>query len=264
MRDEFEAKALNNEWGNLSIERRADGKYVSSHTEMAWIFYQAAWSAAQPRSAANPSSEEGYYLPKGHPDHPAQPRSAEQGGKYEMINKNSVMRFALKTIAEWPVSDIMHMDSMNMIKVAKDALACMPHQSPGSGSAAQPTTHQPDELTCLKAAEESLFHHGYNPATNRDVARICFNAMRGALMRESGSDAVVAWYPFDYLQSAIESMKTGEWSWCKNTDCKYIEARIDMRSGKFTLRGRHGNPITITELQFQHGANTLIEDEATK
>lgn len=45
-------------------------------------------------------------------------------------------------------------------------------------------THQPDELACLKAAEESLFHHGYNPATNRDVARICFTAMRSQLKRE--------------------------------------------------------------------------------
>lgn len=47
---------------------------------------------------------------------------------------------------------------------------------------------QPDELACLKAAEESLFHHGYTPATNRDVARICFSAMKGALVRESSLD----------------------------------------------------------------------------
>jgi hypothetical protein len=45
-RSEFEHTALNNEWGNLSIERRKDGKYCSSHTAMAWTFFEAAWSAA--------------------------------------------------------------------------------------------------------------------------------------------------------------------------------------------------------------------------
>lgn len=39
---EFEAVAQSNEWGRLSIEKRYDGKYSSSHTALAYTFWQAS------------------------------------------------------------------------------------------------------------------------------------------------------------------------------------------------------------------------------
>ena len=46
------------------------------------------------------------------------------------------------------------------------------------------------ELQALSAAEVALYHHGYNPATNRDTARICFNAIRPYLAERLPSEAL--------------------------------------------------------------------------
>jgi hypothetical protein len=42
MTQEFEAVAQSNEWGRLSIEKRYDGRYSSSHTALAYTFWQAS------------------------------------------------------------------------------------------------------------------------------------------------------------------------------------------------------------------------------
>lgn len=75
------------------------------------------------------------------------------------------------------------------------------------------------------------------------------------------TDLTIEWYPFDYLQRAVFAAKGGEWSWTKNTRCKYIDVRIDMRFGKFTLRDRDGKPITITELEYQYTSEYREEIE---
>jgi hypothetical protein len=52
-----------------------------------------------------------------------------QSVDYTLINSASVMRFALKTIAEWPVSiPAENMDAINMAKVAAGALRGIPER----------------------------------------------------------------------------------------------------------------------------------------
>ena len=48
------------------------------------------------------------------------------------------------------------------------------------------------------------------------------------------------------------------WVWIRNPRCKYIELRIDMRSGDFIIRNRDGEPITFEQLKWQY------RDEATE
>lgn len=41
------------------------------------------------------------------------------------------------------------------------------------------------------------------------------------------------------------------WTWTKNTECKYIELRIDMRDGRCIIRNRDGELISLEELKSQ-------------
>lgn len=48
-----------------------------------------------------------------------------------------------------------------------------------------------------------------------------------------------------------ETLHDRFWSWAKNSRCKYVSLRIDMRDGDFVLLDREGNRITIEDLKRQ-------------
>jgi len=45
--------------------------------------------------------------------------------------------------------------------------------------------------------------------------------------------------------------KGATWSWLKNSNCKYVEIRIDMRDGGFIIKNRHGDRISLEDLKKQ-------------
>ena len=53
------------------------------------------------------------------------------------------------------------------------------------------------------------------------------------------------------LGSVSKCLDNKKWSWTKNNNCKYIEVRIDMRTGDCLLKDRHDNLITTEELEKQ-------------
>lgn len=44
---------------------------------------------------------------------------------------------------------------------------------------------------------------------------------------------------------------SNRWSWARNTSCKYVELRIDMRDGGFVLTNREGR-ISLPMLEWQY------------
>jgi hypothetical protein len=60
---------------------------------------------------------------------------------------------------------------------------------------------------------------------------------------------------FDFVLIASEEglICNRAWSWTKNSECKYIDIRIDMRDGGFILRNRDGKRIELKDLKFQYG-----------
>jgi hypothetical protein len=46
-REAFEKWAVSTEYGSYLVRRAADGKYESSHTQIMWMAWQAAWNAAK-------------------------------------------------------------------------------------------------------------------------------------------------------------------------------------------------------------------------
>jgi len=43
-----------------------------------------------------------------------------------------------------------------------------------------------------------------------------------------------------------------KWRWSRNTKCKYVTIRIDMRDGMCLLMDRDGERISLEELAFQY------------
>lgn len=52
----------------------------------------------------------------------------------------------------------------------------------------------------------------------------------------------------------IKEATTGkhDWWWIKNSKCKYVSLRIDMRDGGFIILDRNNERIEFTELEYQY------------
>lgn len=55
-----------------------------------------------------------------------------------------------------------------------------------------------------------------------------------------------------------------EWTWVRNWDCKYIELRIDMRSGHCIIKNKNGDRISPEQLEYQYRSEDDKEGEETK
>lgn len=66
------------------------------------------------------------------------------------------------------------------------------------------------------------------------------------------------WENPDTLSKCFDEIKTmicGEgWTWVKNTQCKYIDIRIDMRDGEYILKDRGGNRVSLERIKWQKEA----------
>jgi len=62
------------------------------------------------------------------------------------------------------------------------------------------------------------------------------------------------WIPVTSVIKILKSLKTKGWCWSRNSKCKYIEIRIDMRDQNCILKDRDGNFITLKQLEEQFGA----------
>jgi hypothetical protein len=59
------------------------------------------------------------------------------------------------------------------------------------------------------------------------------------------------WYPIEALLQVVEASRINEWNWTKNSPCKYLELRIDMRNGLCLIKDRTGKVLTIEEVMKQ-------------
>lgn len=65
--------------------------------------------------------------------------------------------------------------------------------------------------------------------------------------------ATNTWDSIDDFMRVMEAAKAGNWAWYKNSKCKYVELRVDMRDGGCIIKDRHGNRIDPNELARQIG-----------
>ena len=68
------------------------------------------------------------------------------------------------------------------------------------------------------------------------------------------------WSP---VKKIVELLNRDDWSWTRNTHCKYIELRIDTRDMHCVIKDRDGNVISLKDLSRQRD-NFLLSDEEIK
>lgn len=68
------------------------------------------------------------------------------------------------------------------------------------------------------------------------------------------------WERPNTLEEIVEFIKQStkedsDWSWARNSNCKYIDLRIDMRDGGFILSAK-GKRISLNQLKWQYSKET--------
>lgn len=56
----------------------------------------------------------------------------------------------------------------------------------------------------------------------------------------------------DDVLPVFKAIQEGRWSWHRNPACKYVELRVDMRSGHVIIRDRDGKRINPEDLAYQY------------
>lgn len=77
---------------------------------------------------------------------------------------------------------------------------------------------------------------------------------RGATLQEKHDCNV--WDDIADVLAVLKLIAAGRWCWTKNTRCKYIDVRIDMRSGACIIKDRDGKRILPQDLEHQHGTDS--------
>jgi hypothetical protein len=68
--------------------------------------------------------------------------------------------------------------------------------------------------------------------------------------------------PFEEIAAWIDALIVGEWSWARNSRCKYVTLRLDTRSGAYAIVDRNGNDITMGQLGWQYSADNPTPPDA--
>lgn len=55
--------------------------------------------------------------------------------------------------------------------------------------------------------------------------------------------------------AVLGRVSDGSWVWFRNTRCKYIDVRIDMRSGNCIIKDNDGNRINPSDLAYQYSSS---------
>lgn len=68
-------------------------------------------------------------------------------------------------------------------------------------------------------------------------------------------DAMNIWDKWADLASVVDLALARKWSWARNTECKYVDVRIDMRDGGCIIRVK-GKRISPERLAWQYTKDT--------
>jgi len=64
------------------------------------------------------------------------------------------------------------------------------------------------------------------------------------------------WDHIAQFEKIYNKMKKGEWSWTRNSRCKYVDLRVDMRDGGCIIMDNKGERISPEQLAFQYSKET--------
>lgn len=77
------------------------------------------------------------------------------------------------------------------------------------------------------------------------------------------------WDNIDDFIAVLKAARAEKWYWFRNTRCKYVELRVDMRDGGCIIKDREGVRIAPEDLSYQEGQDAPVDltsesDEITR
>jgi len=75
---------------------------------------------------------------------------------------------------------------------------------------------------------------------------------KGSSLSLKEKKAKNVWDSIDDFLIVLQKMRKGEWNWFRNTNCKYVDLRVDMRDGGCLIYNNEGERIEIKDLDFQY------------
>lgn len=66
-----------------------------------------------------------------------------------------------------------------------------------------------------------------------------------------GTPDEAKWYPIEAIVEVVNAMRQKEWTYVKNTPCKSLEIKLDMKNGMCRIKDRTGKLLTIEEFMRQ-------------
>lgn len=64
------------------------------------------------------------------------------------------------------------------------------------------------------------------------------------------------WDSIEDVIAILRKVATREWTWSRNTECKYLDLRLDMRDGGCIIKNREGVRISPEYLAWQYSKET--------
>ena len=110
---------------------------------------------------------------------------------------------------------------------------------------------------CLRCGAKDLQHEVHFPLLS--VCAPCLT-LQPKLTSAEKSNANI-WDKVGLIERVVEIAKQnrgddGYWSWVMNTDCKYLNIRVDMRDGGCIVTDREGKRVGIDALNWQYSKET--------
>lgn len=65
------------------------------------------------------------------------------------------------------------------------------------------------------------------------------------------------WDSIDDVLKVVRAAQRGDWCWSRNSSCKYLNLRLDMRDGGCIIYDRDGKRISPEQLAYQYGKEPL-------
>jgi hypothetical protein len=63
----------------------------------------------------------------------------------------------------------------------------------------------------------------------------------------------------DFIR-VLQMSRDGRWVWFRNTQCKYVNLRVDMRTGACLIMDRDGKRIDPSDLEYQYSVPGKSEE----
>lgn len=69
---------------------------------------------------------------------------------------------------------------------------------------------------------------------------------------------------FDALLDWMRSVSAGEWTWLRNSVCKYVTIKLDTRAGAYRIEDRNDNSLSLDDLVYQFNSTATPSTEGRK